>query len=79
MSFLIPLAIALVAIYIQYQTQEEIVAIFSIVIAIVCFFLSLVLAPWMVQILILVAGLGGMRYFCRSHSCQDAAGKEPDV
>ncbi len=72
MSFLIPLTITLVAICVQYQTQEEIIAIFSTIVAIVCFCLSLFLAPWGVQILILLTGLAGMRYFCRSYSCQES-------
>ncbi|OLP19941.1 hypothetical protein BST81_02965 [Leptolyngbya sp. 'hensonii'] len=70
-SFLIPLTIALAAAYTRYQTQEEMVAVFATIIALINLVLSFVLAPWMVQGLILVGSFLGLRYFCYRHSCQN--------
>lgn len=70
LSFLIPLAIALIAGYVAYQGQEEIVTLFSTILAIISLVVTFVLAPWVVQILVLVSGLAGLRYFCYRHSCQ---------
>lgn len=77
MSFLIPMAIALIAAYIRYQVHEEIVSIFATLIALLSLILSFVLAPWIVQILILVGGLAGVRYFCDRHSCQQSLADPP--
>ncbi len=72
LSFFIPFAIALVAAWIAYQSQEEIVKIFSMIVMAISLLLSFAWAPWLVQILILSTSLGGMRYFCDRHSCNDA-------
>lgn len=69
-SIVILLAIALVALYVRYQFPEEIVVLLSNILSIFCVLMSFALAPWKVQILILVVGLLGMRYFCYRHSCQ---------
>ena len=74
LSFLIPFAISLIAGFIAYQGQEEIVTLFSTILAIISLVLTFVLAPWMVQILVLVAGLAGLRYFCDRHACQNSSG-----
>jgi len=71
LSFVIPFIIALVAAFIAYQSQEEIVKAFSIIIMAVSLLVSFAWAPWLVQILILISSLGGMRYLCNRHSCQD--------
>ena len=72
LSFFIPFAIALVAAWIAYQSQEEIVKIFFVIVMAISLLVSFAWAPWLVQILILVVSLGAMRYFCDRHSCQDA-------
>lgn len=76
-SFFIPFAIALIAAVVGYRSREEIVTVFSAIIAAVSLFLSFVLAPWLVQISILLAGLAGMRYFCHRHSCQNSLENQP--
>jgi hypothetical protein len=43
----------------------------STIAAIVGLIISFVLAPWMVQILILLGSLGAMRYYCYRHACQN--------
>jgi hypothetical protein len=70
-SFLIPFAIALLSAWIAYQSQEEIVKAFCVIVMAISLLLSFAWAPWLVQILI--TSLGGMRYFCDRHSCHDAA------
>lgn len=72
MTFLIPLAIALIAAYIQYQSREEMVTIFSAIVGVIGLLVSIVLAPWVIQLVLLVTGLAGMRYFCYRHSCNNA-------
>jgi hypothetical protein len=72
LSFLIPFAIALVAAYIGYQSREEIIKVFSMIVMAISLLVSFAWAPWFVQILVLVTSLGGMRYFCDRHSCRDA-------
>jgi uncharacterized membrane protein YciS (DUF1049 family) len=72
LSFLVPLAIALIAAIIGIQSQEEIVAVFSTIVAALSLLLSFILAPWMVQIFILISGLAGLRYICHRNSCQDS-------
>jgi len=79
LSFLISLAIALVAALMAYQSREEIVTIFSLIVMAIGLLVSIAWVPWFVQILILVVGLGGMRYFCYRHSCQDDIGESRDV
>jgi len=71
LSFLIPLAIALPLALLSYQSREEIVSTFSAIVAFISLVVSFILAPWMVQIGILLLGLGGIRYFCHRHSCQE--------
>jgi lipopolysaccharide/colanic/teichoic acid biosynthesis glycosyltransferase len=72
LSFLIPFAIALVAAFMAYQSQEEIVKTFCVIVMTISLLVSFAWAAWLVQILILVASLGGVRYFCYRHACQDA-------
>jgi putative effector of murein hydrolase LrgA (UPF0299 family) len=71
LSFFIPFTIALVTAFVAYQSQEEIVKIFAILIMAISLLLSFAWTPWFVQILILIASLGGMRYFCYRHSCNN--------
>ncbi len=69
LSFFIAFAIALIATWIAYQSQEEIVKIFFVIVMAISLLVSFAWASWLVQILILTASLGGMRYFCDRHSC----------
>ena len=71
-SFLIPFAIALLSAFTAYQSQEEIVKAFFVIVMAISLLLSFAWTPWLVQILILLTSLGGMRYFCDRHSCHDA-------
>lgn len=71
LSFLIPLVISLIAAFLRFHTQEEMTAILSTIAAIVGLIISFVLAPWTVQILILLGSLGAMRYYCYRHACQN--------
>jgi len=73
LSFLIPFAIALISAWIVYESQEEIVKTFFVIVMAISLFMSFAWAPWLVQILILVASLGAMRYFCYRHSCQNTS------
>lgn len=75
--FLLSLTIALIAASVGYQSREEIVTPFSFIVAVISLMISLVLAPWMVQLLILVVGVLGMRYFCDRHSCQNSLSSPP--
>lgn len=72
LSFFIAFAIALVAAWIAYQSQEEIVKTFFVIVMAISLLVSFAWAPWLVQILILVVSLGAMRYFCDRHSCHSA-------
>lgn len=72
LSFLILLAIALIAALVAYQSQEEIVKVFSVIVMVISLLLSFAWASWLVQILILVVSLGALRYFCDRHSCHNA-------
>jgi lipopolysaccharide/colanic/teichoic acid biosynthesis glycosyltransferase len=74
-SFLIPFAIALVAAWIAYQSQEEIVKAFFVIVMAISLLVSFAWTPWLVKILILSTSLGGMRYFCDRHSCQNSIEK----
>lgn len=56
MDFLLPLAIALVAIYIHYNSAEEISYLFALI-SIVSVLLTLVLAPWQMQVGLLIVAL----------------------
>jgi undecaprenyl pyrophosphate phosphatase UppP len=71
-SFLISLAIASIAAFMAYKSREEIVKAFSVIVMAISLLVSFAWTPWLVQILILAASLGGIRYFCYRHSCQDA-------
>ncbi len=71
-SFLIPFAIALLSAFVAYQSQEEIVKAFFVIVMAISLLVSFAWASWLVQILILSTSLGGMRYFCDRHSCNDA-------
>ena len=73
LSFIIPFAIALIAAWIAYESQEEIVKTFFIIIMAISLLVRFAWAPWLVQILVLLVSLGAMRYFCDRHSCQNAA------
>lgn len=73
LSFIFPFAIALIAAWIAYQSREEIVKIFSIIVMAISLLVSFAWAPWLVQILVLSLSLVEMRYFCDRHSCQNAA------
>ena len=55
MSFLIPFAIVCVAFYIANTSEEEMVKIFAVIVALLSVVLSLVLAPWFVQMSILAS------------------------
>ncbi|WP_431658482.1 hypothetical protein [Pantanalinema rosaneae] len=71
LSFLIPFVIAVIAAFVAYQSREEIVKIFSIIVMAISLLLSFAWAPWFVQTLVLVTSLGGIRYFCDRHSCHN--------
>lgn len=73
LSFFIPFGVALVAAFVAYQSREEIVRTFAMIIMVINLLVSFVGAPWLLQLLILAASLGGMRYFCVRHSCQNTA------
>ena len=70
LSFLIPLAIALGAIYVRSHTQEEIVRILAAIVAAIGFGWSFALAPGILQILVLAVGLWVVWCCCRQ-SCAD--------
>jgi hypothetical protein len=70
-AFLIPFVIALFSAFIAYQSQEEIVRAFSVIVMAISLLVSFAWAPWFLQILILSTSLGGMHYFCDPHSCHD--------
>lgn len=53
MSFLIPSAIVCLSLYIASASEEEMVRIFAVIVALLSIVLSLVLAPWFVQMSIL--------------------------
>ncbi|MGQ9871232.1 hypothetical protein [Leptodesmis sp.] len=65
------MTISLIAAFVRLRTQEEMTAILSTIVAIGGLLISFVLAPWIVQILILLGSLGAMRYYCYRHSCQN--------
>ncbi|MDX2100118.1 MAG: hypothetical protein SFW36_20270 [Leptolyngbyaceae cyanobacterium bins.59] len=69
--FFISFAITLVAAWIAYESQEEIVKTFSVIIMAVSLLVSVAWAPWLAQVLILVTSLGAMRYFCDRHACHE--------
>ncbi len=73
LSFIIPFAIAVITAWIAYESQEEIVKTFFIIVMAISLLMSFAWAPWLVQILILVVSLGAMRYFCYRHSCQNTS------
>lgn len=76
LSFLIPLAIAAIAAFVTYQSREEIVKALSVIVMTIGLLASFAWTPWIVQIVILAASLGGIRYFCYRHSCQDVSKNE---
>lgn len=73
LSFIIPFAIALITAWIAYESQEEIVKTFFVIVMAISLLVSFAWAPWLVQILVLVVSLGAMRYFCYRHSCQNTS------
>ncbi|BAY09347.1 hypothetical protein NIES2098_25090 [Calothrix sp. NIES-2098] len=67
----ISLILALIAIFLRfYFRQEEIVVVLTTTIAVVSLFISFLLSPLVLKIVILVTSLWGLRYYCRRHSCQ---------
>ncbi|MGB3300943.1 MAG: hypothetical protein WBA76_21965 [Phormidesmis sp.] len=54
MSLLIPPAVVCIAFYIASTSEEEMVKIFAMIVALLSVVLSLVLAPWFIQVSILV-------------------------
>ena len=62
--FLIPLAIALTAIYVQHQAQEEIIIILARIFAALGLLVSFSLAPWLVQILVLAIAVWEVWWCC---------------
>ncbi|MBR8830088.1 MAG: hypothetical protein N5P05_003252 [Chroococcopsis gigantea SAG 12.99] len=52
--FFLPLAIATLAAYIWQKSQDEI-AYLSGVVTVICFLVGLVIAPWQIQLLLLIA------------------------
>ena len=54
-SLLISLAIATLAIYVSFNARDEIVQIGAAIVAILCLFLSLIFAPTLIKLLIVVA------------------------
>ena len=64
--FLIPLCTALITGYLVKQTNDEIAYIAG-VFGFICFILSLVLAPWQIQLLLLVVVLvSSIRLFSKN-------------
>jgi hypothetical protein len=61
-SFLIPLAIAVITIYARDRVQEEIILVLFNLTAAIGVILGFIMAPWLVQISLLAAGLWGIRY-----------------
>jgi|GEM_PF-1128186 len=55
MSLFVTFAVACSALYISKVVEEEIVGIFAAIVALLSFVLSLVLAPWFVQVSILLS------------------------
>ena len=54
-SLLISLAITTLAIYVSFNARDEIVQIGAAIVAILCLFLSLIFAPTLIKLLIVVA------------------------
>ena len=54
LSFLVALSIACFAIYVANVAKEEMVEIFAAIVAILSFVASLILAPWFIQIALLI-------------------------
>lgn len=53
-SFLVAFSITCLSLYVVNVAKEEMVKIFAAIVAMLGFFFSLVLAPWLVQALILI-------------------------
>ena len=70
-SSLITLAIAGIAAYISVNIAEEIESLVVVIIAITCLFFSLVIAPMLIKILIIVALLlDKLKYFSNDSDIQ---------
>jgi 1,4-dihydroxy-2-naphthoate octaprenyltransferase len=63
--FLLPLAIATLAIYIRSHSQEEIVRLLSSIIAVISVCVSFALTPGSLQMLVMVIGFWQVRRCCR--------------
>ncbi|MBD2210532.1 hypothetical protein H6G27_11665 [Nostoc linckia FACHB-104] len=71
-SLLLAFSVALIAIFVRfYFRNEEIVVVLSSTIAVISLFISFVLSPLVLKILVLLTSLWGLRYYCRRRSCQD--------
>jgi hypothetical protein len=71
-SLLLAFSVALIAIFLRfYFRHEEIVVVLTSTIAVVSLFISFVLSPLVLKIVILVTSMWGLRYYCRRRSCQD--------
>ncbi len=71
-SLLLAFSVALIAIFVRfYFRNEEIVVVLSSTIAVISLFISFVLSPLVLKILVLLTSLWGLRYYCRQRSCQD--------
>lgn len=67
---LINLAVASVAVYLTFNTQEEIVKVATAFVAIMCLFLCLFFAPLFLKVLILILPFGWEK-FRRNESFQE--------
>lgn len=53
-SFIVAFSITCLAVYVANVAKEEMLGIFAAIVAMLGFFFSLVLAPWLVQALMLI-------------------------
>lgn len=70
MLFLIPLAIAFIAFFVFIRSSDEICYLFGTV-SLASFLITLIIAPWQVQALVLVLGLVGVGQLIRQFQIQD--------
>ena len=73
--FLLPLAIGLVTTYIAYQSEDDI-TYFTATMATISFVISLILAPWQLQLLLLLAIIASARQLWLNFDTQNETEEE---
>lgn len=67
-SSVIALITAVVLGFLSLNTDDAFTIFFAIV-AVISLVISLILVSWVVKLVILIGGLGAMRYYCYRHAC----------